>query len=125
MDGVKLVSSTLLGVDCENIIVGGKVYVLFPPTIKKIAGAGYYLSNLGEGKTATEVLSSMKDMGSAVKALSWLIQGDLGLVEELSEGTLAEVVEGLQKAIELIGIGNFIKLSGLVRNVRSLIATTR
>lgn len=125
MDGVRLVSAAALGIDCENIIVGGEVYTIFPPTIKKLCGAGYYLADLGNCKTITEMISNMKSLDDSCKALSWLIRGDESLAKALSEGTLEELTKGLSTALEMVGITNFPKLSGLARSVRSLIATTR
>lgn len=124
MDGVKLVSSAILGVDCESLLVGGKHYTIFPPTIRTIAGAGAHLTGLKEGKTVLDVLSSLQDLPEACKALSWFICGNDSLAGELEKGTLQEVCAGLQAALSLIGIENFAVLSASVRNVRSLIATT-
>ena len=124
MDGVRLISSEVLGIACESVIIGGKVYVIFPPNIKKICGAGLYLSGI-KGNTLAEMLSSLQDIECVCKALSWFIQGDESLTEELMEGTLKEVTEALVKAVSLIGIENFPKLSGLARNVRSLVAISR
>ena len=39
----KIVSAAVLGKDFETVFVNGKAYVIHPPTIHKIAGAGYYL----------------------------------------------------------------------------------
>ena len=75
MDAVKLISSAVLGIDCETVLVGGKAYVIFPPTVERIAGAGRFLSDLGEGRTVAEVLGTMQRMDAACRALSWFIQG--------------------------------------------------
>lgn len=124
MDGAKLVSSAVLGIDCETVIVGGEVYVIYPPTIERLAGAGYHLSDL-KGNTIAEMLSNLTDLFSACKALSWFIEGNESKAGKLSKGTLKEVCDGLEKAISMIGIENFVRLSASARNVRSLIATTR
>lgn len=125
MDAVKLISSAVLGIDCETVLVGGRTYVIFPPTVERIAGAGRFLSDLGEGRTVAEVLGTMQRMDAACRALSWFIQGDEGLWSELSGGTLEEVTDALSVAVGMIGIQNFPRLSALVRSVRSLIATAR
>lgn len=121
-EGVRLVSSALLGIDCESIMVGGRPYVIFPPTIERIAGAGLHLAAIPDVARVEDMLRVLPE---AVKALSWFIAGDESLVEELSEGTAREVVEGLRVAIDLIGIENFQTLSALSRSVRRLIADTR
>lgn len=118
----KVVSSAILGMDFEAIIVNGKSYVIMPPTIHKIAGAGYYLSDLGDFESVRELLMSLSDIKDASKALSWLIQGDESLSEDLSMGTMKEVVNGLEIALSLISVENFMKLSLLAKNVRNLTA---
>ena len=69
-----------------------------------------------------EGLNSLKEIKSAATALSWFIQGDEALTDELCHGTLEEIAEGLEVAFSLIGVGNFIKLSGLAKNVATLTA---
>lgn len=118
----KVVSSAILGMDFETIMVNGKPYVIMPPTIHKIAGAGNYLSDLGDGESIKALLLSMKNIESASKALSCLIQGDESLIEELSQGTMEEVVNGLEIALSLISAENFYKLSALTKNVEKLTA---
>lgn len=118
----KIVNGSLLGMDFETAIVNGKAYVIMPPTIHKIAGAGYYLSNLGEGATVRDILMSLKDIEAASYALSWFIQGNDSLSEELSKGTQEEVTEALGMAISMISAENFYKLLVLAKNVASLTA---
>ena len=124
MDGIKLVSSEVLGVAGDTVIVNGKAYYLSPPTIRKIAGAGLYLSDL-IGENLSEMIHSMKDLGNAAKALSWFIAGNESLAEELSEGTVAEVTDGLETAVMMLGIENFPRLSALSQSVGRLIAHTK
>lgn len=121
-EGVRLVSSAVLGIDCETIMVGGEVYSLFPPTIRRIAGAGLHLASIPENGMVGEMINKIED---ATKALSWFIKGDESLYEALSEGTAREIIDGLEVAIRLIGMENFPKLSALSKSVRTLIASTR
>lgn len=111
-----------MGKDFETVFVGGKSYVIFPLTIHKIAGAGYYLSDLKDSGTVMDMIRSLKDVETASRALSWLIQGDENLYEELSRGTFDEVVEALATGISMISAENFCKLSVLARNVALLTA---
>lgn len=62
------------------------------------------------------------DMEGACKALSWLIQGDEGLYETFLDCPASEIAEAVSKGLSLIDPQNFIKLSALQKNVRSLIA---
>ncbi|TWV64058.1 hypothetical protein [Parabacteroides distasonis] len=117
----KIVNAAVLGKDFETVFVNGKAYIIHSPTIHKIAGAGYYLSDL-KGETIGDMLRSLQDVGNAAYALSWFIQGDDSLFENLSKGTFDEVVEALSVAFSMISSENFCKLSILAKNVASLTA---
>ena len=124
-EAAKLVSDSIIGNDFRVVIVNEKSYVIYPPTIHKIAGAASYLSNLGKIETLEDVFRSMKDTPNASHALSWLIKGKDDLYEELSKGTFDENVEALSVAFSLISAENFAKLSVLAMNVAKLAATQR
>lgn len=121
----KIVNAAVLGKDFETVFVNGKAYIINSPTIHKIAGAGYYLSDLKDGVTVMDMLRSLKDVEAASRALSWLIQGDENLYEELSKGTFDEVVEALATGLSMISAENFYKLSVLAKNVALLTAKQR
>lgn len=121
----KIINAAVLGKDFETVFVNGNVYVIHPPTIHKIAGAGYYLCDLKEAVTVMDMLRSLKDVGTASRALSWLIQGDENLCEELSAGTFDEVVEALATGLSMVSAENFYKLSVLAKNVALLTAKQR
>lgn len=118
----KIVSSSILGKDFETIVVNGKAYVILPPTIHKIAGASYFLADIGEANTIGEIVKAIKDIGMAAKALSWLIKGDESLESELSKGELSEVIGALEVGLSMISAENFLKLSVLAKNVAMLTA---
>lgn len=121
----KIVSAAVLGKDFETVFVNGNAYVIHPPTIHRIAGAGYYLSDLKEAVTVMDMLRSLKDVETASHALSWLIAGDESLSEELSKGTFDEVVEALATGLSMVSPENFCKLSVLAKNVALLTAKQR
>ena len=98
----KLVTDAILGEDTVTIIVNGRAYYVSPPTIIKLVKAAKYLDSFEEGKTLAEVLCMLKNLDDACKALSVFIQGDESISDELSKGTLEEVVNGLQTAYSLI-----------------------
>lgn len=124
--GADLVAAALLGKESQTIVVNGKPYFIKPPTIKKIAGAGLALSDYGsESGTFGDVLKAMQDTKKAACALSWFIKGDDSLTNELMEGTLEQVVNGLSVAVGMLGIEDFQKLSDLSRSVRRLIANPK
>lgn len=122
MKATKIINGAILGFDGEPVVVNDKVYIINPPTIAKISGAAYWLSDLdGSGS----LVESFKNIGNASKALSWLIKGDDSLAEELSHGTMDEVTKALETAYSLISAENFIRLSTLAKNVGRLTANPR
>lgn len=124
--GADLVGNAILGREARTVIVAGRPYFIKPPTIRKIAGAAVALGDFG-GQTGTfeDILKAMRDTERAAAALSWFICGDESLADELREGTLAEVTQGLSAAIEMLGIEDFLRLSDLSRSVRRLIANPK
>lgn len=123
-NAAKTVSSAILGMDIKVVLVNDKRYVLKPPTIEKLAGGGYWLSTFDrEGKnTIDEIIMAMTDINMVSRALSWMIQGDESLAEELAKGTLDENIVALCTAYSMVNTQNFTMLSALARNVGKLIA---
>ena len=124
-NAARIVTGAMLGMDGETVEVGGRLYYIKPPTIKKIMGCGYYLTSFGDEKRVADYFREMSCMGDACKALSWLIQGDELLAGQLEEGTLDEVVDALERGLSLIDTKGFRKLSVLSRSVQSLTARQR
>ena len=124
--GADLVGAAILGKESKTVVVNGKPYFIKPPTIRKIAGAGVALGESDvSGDSVGDVLKAMADTEKAARALSWFIKGDESLTDELKEGTLAEVTNGLSVAISMLDIRDFQKLSDLSRSVRRLIANPK
>lgn len=121
-DGAKLVSSAIVGLDYRVIVVNDKSYIIQPPTIAKIAGATFWLTDFGGGTTLRDILKSLAKSESLTKALSWFIQGNDELSEELSNGTIDEIINGVEAAFTLIDASNFMKLSALQRSAKLLVA---
>ena len=115
-----LVSEAITGKDFIPIIVNGKMYRINPPTIYNIASA--YLAVLEDNKDLVGVISSLKDISVASRALSWFIEGNDSLEQELSSGTLEEILHGLMVAYSLISVENFTMLLDLAKNVANLTA---
>lgn len=121
----ELVASAIVSSDSVTIFVGGKGYRIHPPTIRRIAGAGVYLSRMTPGETIRDTLCMMAEIGNLAHALSWFIAGDESLADELSEASFDEVLNGVLAAYSLLSTENFTKLSVLVRNVQKLIANPK
>ena len=121
-NAAKLVSAALLGLDGETVVVAGRAYYITPPTIRRIALAAYYLSDMKDAANLRELMLSLGDLKCACSALSCLIKGDESLVDELMDGKMEEVAEALEVAYNLVSVENFWKLSALARNVANLTA---
>lgn len=121
----KIVSSSIIGMDFKTVLVGGRSYVIFPPTIRKIAGASFYLSSMDECHSIEDVIRSLSNIKDAAHALSWFISGSDDISEELMDGTLDEVIEALVTAYSMVSIEDFQMLSALSRNVSKMTANQR
>lgn len=118
----KVVTAALLGIDSVTIVIAGRRFIIKPPTIHRIAGAAYYLSDIGGGNSISDILRTINDSYKLAEALSFFIAGDTSLSAELANGTLDELIEGISKAYSLISAENFMKLSALARSVAILTA---
>lgn len=123
MNAAKIVSSAIIGADTENIIVGGQAYIVNPPTVRKLAGAGFYMADLML-PDEVNLIDVLKSLGTdnAAHALSWFVAGDESLTETFLDAPFSEVVDGLTVVYSLISTENFLRLSTLAKNVGSLIA---
>lgn len=80
------------------------------------------MSDLADAKTIHEMEGCITNMSHA---LSWFIQGDDSLYEELIEGEYHEVKQALDTAYSLLSPEDFSELSVLVKNVARLAAKQR
>lgn len=120
--GAKIVSESIIGSDFRTIIVNGKSYTVYPPTIHKLAGAISHLSGVQEAENLKDVLLSLGESEAYSKALSWLIVGNGSLSVELAKGTYKENVDALEEALSMIDSKVFLKAVSLARNVSLLAA---
>lgn len=123
--GAKIVSESIIGSDFRTIIVNGKSYTVYPPTIHKLAGAISHLSGVQEAENLRDVLLSLGESEAYSKALSWLIVGNDSLSVELAKGTYKENVDALEEALSMIDSKVFLKAVSLARNVSLLAAKPR
>ncbi len=123
--GSKVVSASIVGADFANVIIDGRLYVILPPTIHRLAGAGLYLSDFGNEQTVRDVIKSLNNSDKLAHALSWFVNGDDSLYEDFSRGTFDELVDAVTQAYSLISVENFTKLSALAKNVARLIANQK
>ena len=123
--GSKIISESIIGSDFRTVIVNGKSYTVYPPTIHKLSGAISYLSDVKDAESMREILLSLGESEAYSKALSWLIDGDESLSEELAKGTYEENVNALDEALSMIDSKVFLKAVSLARNVSLLAAKPR
>ena len=121
-DGAMMIESAIIGLDYKTVIVNDKSYIIEPPTIAKIAGASYWLCDYGEGTTLRDILKCLSKAENLAKALSWLIQENDELSEELAKGSLTEIVDGIEAGFSMIEATNFMRLSALQKSARLLVA---
>lgn len=124
-NAAKIVSAAIIGLDGETVVIAGRAYHILPPTIKRLAQAAFYLSDMEEAETLRGLLMSVGNPEPLCNALSCLIRGDESLRDELMEGTMDEVAEAMEVAYSLASVENFWKLSALARNVANLTARQR
>lgn len=121
-DAARLVAGEVVGYNSANFTVAGKIYIATPPTIRRLCGAFYFLSDIRDTETLRDMLLSLGDTDRLCSALSFLVAGDESLKHDLMEGTVDEVIAGLGKTFDLIGIENFQRLSSLMKSARTLTA---
>ena len=121
----KLISAALLGLDGETVVIAGRAYHIMPPTIKRIAQAAYYLSDIEAVDNLKDLFMSIGKPEPLCNALSCMIKGDESLRDELMNGTLGEIADALEVAYSLASVENFWRLSALARNVANLTAKQR
>lgn len=124
-NGAELIADAVAGLDSRAVVVANVRYVIFPPTISQIAKAGHHLLAFDNGQDLSTVLKATANADALARALSVFIAKDETLYDKLKEGTLAEIVDGLEVAYSLIDPKAFMKAVSLVRNVAALIAKTR
>lgn len=120
--GAKLVADAIIGLDVRTCIVGGKVYVIHPPTIKKLAGAAHYLDGIANADSVHAVLCNQANIENIAHAFSWIVNGDDSLFEQVAHGAFDELVEGIELAYSMLSPQGFLKLSHLAKNVAMMIA---
>jgi hypothetical protein len=122
-----LVASALVAEDKKTVFINGKGYIIKSPTIRRLAGAISCLSKLNfeNGKTFHEVFLANADCGQYAKAISWFIEGDASLSDELSDGTFEEIIEALETALSLLSPDFFWRAVSLTKSVCGLAAKSR
>ena len=123
--GARLISEAVIGMDIRVIVVADRRYTLYSPTIHRIAGAGYHLSNItlpSADATIADVIATQNKAKELAAALSWFIKDDESLTEELSQGTIGELAKALETAYSMIDMRDFMLAVGIARCVAELTA---
>lgn len=123
--GAKAVGEAITGLDFITVVVGGKAYTVLPPTINRISGAAKCLSGVREANTLREILLTLEDTDRLAKALSWFINDDESMADELGEGRPEELVDALEACLSMVSIKVFLRAVSLARSVSLLAAKPR
>lgn len=111
-EGARLVSEALLGVAVKVVVIADKRYTITSPTIHKLAGAAYHLSNYtlpAKDATIADLVATINNSRELAAALSWFIQDNEELTEELSHGTIGELANAIEAAYTMIDTRDFTK----------------
>lgn len=119
----KIVSDSLLGLDFENIEIGGMIYTIKPPTIKVICQAIRHFSTVEmSGTTIVEAINTIPNISDGLlKGLSCFICGNESMVKVLENGTFEEVKDALEVCFSLMDTSAFQCVSSM-KNVSMLAA---
>lgn len=119
----KIVSDSLLGLDFENVEVGGVMYTIKPPTIKVICQAIRYFSTVEmSGNTIVEAINSIPNITDGLlKGLSCFICGNESMAKALENGTFEEMKNALEVCFSMMDTSAFQCVSSM-KNVSMLAA---
>ena len=123
--GARLISEAIAGVDIRVVVVADKRYTILPPTIHKLAGAAYHLSNFtlpAKDATIADTIATINNSKELAAALSWLIQDDDKLTEDLSKGSIGELASAIETAYAMIDMRDFTRAVGIAKCVAELTA---
>ena len=126
INAARLVTDAFLGYDDKAVIIAGEVYIIKSPTIRIIAKASHYLcESIGDGTNLKDVFSDMAQLDNVAKAMSVFIKGDESLTDKILEGSVDELVHGIEVAYSQFSIKNFCRLSALRKSVERMIANQK
>lgn len=101
-----LVARDLIGID-RNIILGGRLYLMPPPTISRLAGVTWELRDFINLGSLTTCLSSTKNVYKIVAAVSRLMTGEAKWTEALSHCSVPELSRILSCALGYVSISDY------------------
>lgn len=116
----KIMSELLSGEYGKAVLVGGKVYIIKAPTIRRIMRASAMFSDVGEIDSTLDVEARM----SVIRGLSRLIaeneRDEKSIIEALMDGTDEEIREAMEVALSLIVNKDFFVYAGVAREIARL-----
>lgn len=119
----KIVSDSLLGLDFENVEIGGIVYTIKPPTIKMICRAIRHFSTVDmKGENIVEAVKQIPEVTDGLlNGLSCFICGNEDMAKVLENGTFEEVKDALEVCFSMMDVSAFQCVSSM-KNVSMLAA---
>ena len=135
-EAAKIISESLSGSNFKTVLLAGKAYTIYPPTIKIIVRALGALSKVDMNEKQSE-LSIIGEIPSnaphIIKGISAFIVGDVNnwrwkahrLGKRLYKATPKELNEAFKAIIELIQGKDFFDCAAYVQNVVKMAANQR
>jgi hypothetical protein len=135
-EAAKIISESLSGTNFKTVLLAGKAYTIYPPTIKIISRALGPLSQIEMNEKQNE-LSVIGEIPSnaphIIKSISAFIIGDVKnwrwkayrLGKQLEKATPSELNEALKAAVGLIQGQDFFDCAALAQNVVKMAASQK
>ncbi|WP_321437255.1 hypothetical protein [uncultured Bacteroides sp.] len=135
-EAAKIISESLSGTNFKTVLLAGKAYTIYPPTIKIVVRALGPLSKVDINEKQSE-LSIIGEIPSnaphIIKGISAFIVGDVNnwrwkahrLGKQLEKATPKELNEAFKAIIELIQGKDFFDCAAYVQNVVKMAANQR
>lgn len=130
----KVVTDALLGEKYKTVIMGDRVCVFFPLTIKLISRVFNEFSQIEDvaENGAAELMNIPKNAPRILKGISYALAGNVDnykeqaetIYQELQNATTEEIKLGMEALLSQIGGSDFFVSAALARNATKMAATS-
>lgn len=104
----------------KAVFVGGKVYVMKAPTIRRIMRASVMFSEVGEIENVWDSKTRVNVIKGLSRMIADRIEDEEEIAEALLEGTDEEIREAMEAALSLIVNKDFFVYAGVAREMTKL-----
>lgn len=116
----KMMAELLSGEYGKAVFVGGKVYVMKAPTIRRIMRASVMFSEVGEIENVWDSKTRVNVIKGLSRMIADRIEDEEEIAEALLEGTDEEIREAMEAALSLIVNKDFFVYAGVAREMTKL-----